>query len=375
MSSLRAAVLAACLAALPAAQPRAAGEPVRIAQTIGLSGGIAEHGRAVLAGVKAALAKANEEGGVRGRRLELHTLDDGGDAARAAANARALLRDGTAVALFGGVEGGPCVAQMKVAEELRTPLVACMAGSPELRDPGHRYVFPVRAGHREEFVSLVDQALRYGMGRVAFVHADSDTGRRHLENVRRLFAERGRELAMAVVLPANPGPADLKAIARRLAQQRIEAVFNHGAYGTYAQLLHEVRALGATPQFMAVNSGAQQMVQRLGKEAQGLIFTQVVPFPWGPERPIVREYQAALRRLDPAEPFSFSGLEGYVSARVLVEGLRRAKAPTREGLVQGLESMGALDLGGFVVSYGRESRTGASFVDTVIATSKGGFRH
>ena len=60
---------------------------------------------------------------------------------------------------------------------------------------------------------------------------------------------------------------------------------------------------------------------------------------------------------------------------MLVEALRRAKAPTREGVVQGFESLGALDLGGFAVSYAPGALAGASLVDTVIATARGDFRH
>lgn len=361
----------ACLAAALPGEGRAQQDPIRIAQTIGLSGGIAEHGNAVQLGVRAAIARANAEGGIRGRLIELKTLDDGGDGKRAAENARTLLKDPSVVALFGGIEGGPCVAQMQVAVEAKVPLVACMGGSPELRDPPNHWVFTVRAGHYEEFDRLIEQALRYGMGRIAFVHADSDTGRMHLANVRKLLAARGKELTLAIALPAKPDPA---AIAKQLAGNRIEAVFNHGSYSTYADILRQTRAIGATTQFMAVNSGAQQMVRLLGADARGLIFTQVVPYPWGARHAIAREYQVALRKIDPAAPHSFSGLEGYISAKVLLEGLRRAKVHSREGLVQALEGMNAVDFGGFIVSFGPGRHAGSNFVDTVVATSKGGFR-
>ena len=372
MNTSRLVPFAALLATLAGPPAAAQSEPLRIGQSISLTGGTADHGNAVLAGIKAALAKANAEGGVRGRRIELKTLDDGSDSTKSAANAKALAQDPGVVALFGGVEGGPCVAQMKVAIETGVPLVACMAGSPELRDPGHRLVFPVRAGHYDEFARLIEQSLRYGMGRIAFVHSDSDTGRKHLANVRKLLAAQGKELTLALAVPSKP---DIKAMAKQLADARIEAVFNHGSYGTYAQLLRETRAMGATTTFMAVNSGAQQMVKLLGPDAKGLIFTQVVPFPWGMERAVVREYQVAIRKLDPQAQYSFSSLEGYISARVLVEALRRAKSPTREGVVQALEGLAPLDVGGFAVAYGRDSREGSTFVDTVIATSKGDFRH
>ncbi len=265
------------------------------------------------------------------------------------------------------------MAQIKVATDAQVPLVACMSGSPEHRDPHNPYVFPVRAGHYDEFAKLIEQALRYGMGRIAFLHADSDTGRKHLANVRKLMAAQGKELALALAIPGGGAKPDPKALAKQLVDNRIEAVFNHGNFALYVQVMREVRALGASTQFMAVNSGAQQMVRVLGKDARGLIFTQIVPFPWGKESPVVREYEAALRRLDAKAPLSFSSLEGYISAKVLVEGLPREDDLAR-GLVQSLEGMASYDTGGLVVSYSREAHRGATFVDTVIATAKGDFR-
>ena len=61
-----------------------------------------------------------------------------------------------------------------------------MAGSPELRDPVNHYVFPVRAGHYDEFAHILDIAASYGYKRIGFIQSDSDTGRKHLANVRKI---------------------------------------------------------------------------------------------------------------------------------------------------------------------------------------------
>lgn len=127
---------------------------------------------------------------------------------------------------------------------------------------------------------------------------------------------------------------------------------------------------------MAVNSGAAQMAKQLGDEAKGLIFTQVVPFPWAVAVPLVKEYQQAMARYAPpgTQP-SFSGLEGYASARVLVAGLRAAaiKNLSRDSLLRAMETLGSVDLGGMLVQYTAGSHAGSTFVDTVIVASDGRF--
>lgn len=82
------------------------------------------------------------------------------------------------------------------------------------------------------------------------------------------------------------------------------------------------------------------------------------------------------KAVDPAAEHSFPNLQAYLSAKVLVEGLRRAGAKAgREELVTALEGLGSYDAGGVFVNYSRTSREVSSFVDTVIATSDGRFVH
>ncbi len=350
----------------------AAENDVVIGQTIALSGGLAEHGKAVQLGARAYFDKVNAAGGVHGRRLVLTTLDDAGNAAKAAENTALLIDRENVLAVFGGIEGGPCVASMRVATEKRVPLVACLAGSPEMRDPFNRYVFPVRAAHYSEFERLIDLSLESGSRRIGFLHSDSDTGRKHLANVRKLLARYNLDVAAAIAIP-NEKP-DAKRIADQIVAAKLDVVFNHGSYALYGEVVKEMRARSADTRFMAVNSGAQQMTRTLGKDAHGVIFTQVVPFPWGATPPVVAEHKAALKAAAPnAEP-SFSSLEGFINAKVLVAGLQRAPARLlREDLIAGLEQLGNHDVGGFVVVYGPASRAGSTLVDTVLATGSGRF--
>ncbi len=373
--TLRLLALACGLFAAGAGGQTPAVEDLLIGQTMPLSGPISEHGQAVLLGVVAHLKQVNAAGGINGRKVVIETRDDGGEAARAAENTRGLVAKDNVLAIFGGVEGGPCVASMKIAVAAKVPFVACLAGSPELRENFNRYIFPLRPGHMSEFEKLVNTALQYGLKRIGFVHADTDTGRKHLGNVQRILAERRMELTAALPLTA-PGQqkSDPAQIAERIAATDLDVVFNHGSYAAYAAVVKEGKKRGLRTQFMAVNSGAQQMARLLGADASNLIFTQVVPFPWGVAPPVVKEYREALKKSAPQAQPSFSGLEGYISAKVLVEGLRRmGKKPSREALVEGLQQMNRYDVGGFEVSYSRTSRQGSTFVNTVLATEDGRF--
>jgi branched-chain amino acid transport system substrate-binding protein len=67
-------------------------------------------------------------------------------------------------------------------------------------------------------------------------------------------------------------------------------------------------------------------------------------------------------------------MEGYVNAKVLVEGLRRAGPKlTRDGFVRALESMQRVDLGGLMVTYGAGDHTGSEFVELTMIGKDGRF--
>lgn len=362
------AILAAALASVTMAQT-----PLVIGQTIALSGSTAEHGRGLVLGAKAHFDAINKAGGIAGRLIELRTLDDANDSTRATANTRTLAASNEVLTIFSGAEGGPCVASLQAATELKISQIGCAAGSPDLRDPFNRYSFPVRAAHLSEFEKLIATAFQVGEKRLGFLYSPGANGEKHLANVRKLLAARGETLALALPLDPKVSPEEL---AKRISAAKVDAVFNHGSYSTIAAIFKADRKLDRQTKFMAVNSGAQQMVKLLGEDARNLVFTQVVPFPWARTPAIVRDYRVALEQADPKAEPSFSSLEGYINARVLTMALERAgPRVTRASLMSAMESMRDVDLGGIRLRYSPTEHTGLSYVDTVVVKSNGQFVH
>jgi len=116
------------------------------------------------------------------------------------------------------------------------------------------------------------------------------------------------------------------------------------------------------------------LVKELGPLAQGLVFAQIVPLPTRRTLRIVKEYQQDYAARFPSAALSFTSLEGYIAARTLAEGLRRAgPGATRESLVRGLESMEDFDLGDYFINFKPDSHNGSRFVDLTIVNKEGQF--
>lgn len=348
---------------------------ILIGQTLTLQGGKNEYGAAVRAGVEAAVEQVNRSGGVAGRRLVFKVLDDDNKPERAEANARQLVGQDKVLLLFGSIEGGPSTAVMKAALELKVPFFGPMAGSPTLRLPHQPLVFPVRAEHKDEFRALMAHARSLGMSKVAFVRSDSETGRQHLANVQRLAKDTGIDAVTDLPFKSDIGDAQLAEMARQIAASGAEVVFNHGGVGMYEKLIRQARQAGVKAYFYAVNSGSSQLAARLGALAHGMIFAQVMPSPWERKTALTRAYQEAFAREKPGQAFSYGSLEGYLTARALIEALRRAGPnPTRESFVAGLRNT-ELDVEGLKIAYRDNAHTGLPLVDLALVTREGRFRH
>lgn len=379
LSRRRCLALASAFTAWPAgaaaAEPGVTPGEVLIGQSITLQGGRNEYGVAVMDGVKACLDQANAAGGVHRRRVVLHTLDDQNQSAQAEANARALINQRGVFALFGPIEGGPSTAVMKAAVDLGVPLFGPMAGSPGLRRPYQPLVFPVRAEHREEFRALMRYGRERGMTRVAFLHSDSEVGLAHMVNVKAIADATGMQVVASLPIKSEVDDAKIDDIVRQLAQSQPHLMFNHGSAGIYERIIRKGRGAGLSTAFMAICSGSTQLAQKLGPMAAGMVFTQVVPSPVNRATQLTRDYQDSFRRAWPDKPFSYASLEGWFTARALVESLSAAGPQlTRPRWLMALHQA-PIVVSGLTLRYDATEHRGSNFVDLAMYTRDERFLH
>ena len=141
-----------------------ASEPIRFGMSTALSGPTSGLGNRVRDGVLAAFAEQNRAGGIRGRELELISLDDRYEPQLTAPNMRQLIEQHQVVGILGNV-GAPCaVVAVPIANQAQTPLIGYVTGGAVLRkNPPDRYVFNYRASLAEEVATLIDHFIQSGI--------------------------------------------------------------------------------------------------------------------------------------------------------------------------------------------------------------------
>lgn len=339
-----------------------------------LSGPIAAAGQETLAVAKAAFDAVNAAGGIQGRKISLVALDDEFSPPKAAENARKLEAQGV-VALFNCWGTASCGAVQPVAAESRMPLVTGI-GIADVgpRNASGRYAFNVRPTTDDEIARMVRQMVTIGQLRIAVVYQDDPFGRSGQAAAQGVLAKAHLKAAGEFVM-ARDG-SNIPAVIEALRQSAPQGVVVVAPPQTAAALIRKARQAGLAPQFYCLAAQAhKKMVADLGEYTSGVVFTTLVPSPWNAGVPVVRDYQQAVVAATGKREFSYLGLEVYINARVLIEGLRKAGPKvTRESLVTGLETMGEKQLAPTMsVRYGAGLRTGSSYVGLTMVSRTGSF--
>ncbi|RZI84932.1 MAG: hypothetical protein EOP38_07010 [Rubrivivax sp.] len=329
------------------------------------------------AGALAALARVNAAGGVKGRPIRLQTLDDAFSADKATANAKQLVGQPSVVALFGTRGTDPTEAVMKVAEAARMPLIAPITGADTVRKS--RVTFPVRAGYRTE----IDGMLRHmaiAPSRVAVLVQNDKFGNPLSAFIEERVAQQYKTLELVAKVPFERKSTDLHGQAAQVLAANPHAVIalcNPSSCEAFIkQLLEQSRASGR-PRPTVYQTSISDIYAQFAKLGavivQGSPYGQVLPDPHRLFSPLSKEFSAAMAKTK--GPVNYRSYEGYISAKVLIEALSRASTISSQGVQDALEGMGNVDLGGFSVRYGPESRQGSTYFDLVTMDKDGRLVH
>ncbi|MFG6489521.1 ABC transporter substrate-binding protein [Roseateles sp. BYS78W] len=344
---------------------------IMIGQTAGHTGAVASSVNEATQGAKMYFDIVNASGGVNGQKITLVVMDDQFDPKLAAANAKKLIDQGV-LALF-LTRGTPHTqAIMPLLTEYKIPLVAPSTGAMVLHKPVHPWLFNVRATYQREAERAIEHLSLIGVQRIAILQVDDSFGDDAVQGALAGLAKTNKT-AVAHEKYDRTKP-DFGPIMPKLLASQPQAVIFIGSGSAVVQGMKAVRATGSTAQLVTLSNNASAgFIKDLGDVGRGVIVSQVFPYERSMAKPVIKE--AAEAASHAKVELTPSTVEGYVSAKVLVEGLKKAgKQPTRQSLRAALESLSHIDLGGIEMGYGPNDHTGLDYVDLAIVDQSGKFR-
>ena len=345
---------------------------ILIGQSASLTGTTAEVGRQMRDGALAYLETVNRKGGINGRKIELITLDDAGQTKVGEANTKKLIEENKVFLLFGYTGRNTSEAALPIIDKANIPFFGAATGGESIHGAFNRNVFNVRASYTLETQALVNYLVTTGQTKMGMIYHKDDLKKTNLKMTEDAAAVHKVKLMGSAAVDRNS--TEVKDAVSVMSKLNPDAVICNAAVKPLGEFVRQMRKAGATSQFLSVSFVGSPIVKELGSEASGLIMAQVVPLPTKIRIPVVAEYQKALANMDSKAEYSFSGLEGFITAKVLVEGLKRTgKDLTRPKFIKAMESIHDLDVGDYFVSYSPTSHNGSKYVDITVINKDGRF--
>ena len=328
------------------------------------------------------IKRVNEAGGVGGQQLRVVFRDDEFSPPKVIESARELIEKDKVLVLV-APQGTPGTAGL-IKEEVLTKAPIAVVGpfTGDARVLSGANIFPMRSTYEDEIVALARQMKAVGQKKVAYFFYNTSQGPLFAPTFEKIVKEAGLEYVGAVGFDINPAePAQVQLVdqaAVKLAGLKPDGVFTFAVGPTFPMAMRSLQTAlgkGVTRYTFSINNW-EALIKKVGEEqAAGVVFSQAVPYPYSNQRKVVREYQADIKQLAPQLKPSFAGLEGYMTAKLLVEAFRRSGPnPSREKVLNTLLGLGRFDLGDHVVNYSASQRRVEPAVDVTIIGRDGKLR-
>jgi branched-chain amino acid transport system substrate-binding protein len=378
-------LVVAALVAAAAAGARGQDGEISVGMCAPFSGVAKELGLGLKTGIDVAFAAANEAGGVHGRRLHLLAIDDVYDPARTLPCMKDLVEKRKVFAILGNVGTATAAVAVPYANEKGILFFGAFSGAGVLRnDPPDKFIFNYRASYAEETAAIVRHLVevrRIDPSHIAVFAQDDAFGVAGFDGVAKAMRRLHRDPARLLRVSYKRGTADVDEAVKavRHAGSQVKAVVMVATYKPAARFIEKLRDAGSdlvftNVSFVGSNELAEELSQLGPKYAEGIIVTQVVPNPSSNAAAILK-YRAELKKYAPGEKAGFVSLEGWLSARLFLEGLQRAgHALTTDSLIEGLEGVRALDLGvGVPLTFGPSEHQASHKVWGTVMDGQGAF--
>lgn len=366
---------AACLAPARAlAQDKSA---ITIAQVAPFSGPMAFYAQSLHEGMQAYFGWINQQGGVRGRHVELLAVDtplDPEQTVQAYAQA-AMLHNPVAFVYPLSPTVIDALMDAKIARRLGIPIVGTVPQMYRRRHPVDPDLFFVGVSDAREVRKIVEHIATLGMRRVAVVHWNDATTTGLVDIIRREAASRG--VAVVREFPILPdGRGDLAGAIEGLDKEgrSASAVISLLAAPETAKLVSDLRARGNRMAVYGPSYNDASLVSRHAENGShhGVGISQTVPNPDSLMLPLAIDFRKHFAEHAPRSGVNSLSFQGYIAARLIVQALLRCTDPKSAAcLRQELENTRPHDLGGLTAGYSASNHDGLSYVDIGVISRSG----
>lgn len=336
---------------------------IRLGMVNAQSGAAAGLGEGMRVGASAVFNEVNLNGGIHGRKITLLLDDDAYDPNKAIDATLKMIEEENVFSLFGYVGTPTANAVLPIIKDAKIPLVGIFSGAMLLRKPVIPEVINLRASYDDETEMLVDHFIKdKGAKRFAVFYQDDGFGLAVLTGTE--LALKRHDMVIVAKTTFQRGTIAIQAGLATLIESKPDVVIMVGPYTPLSAFIKKARTERLKASLATVSFvGTDNLVKLVGADGDGVIISQVVPFPENHDLPLTRECSALIEKYAPGEKLGFVNFEGCITAKAMIIALDNAGPTlTRLGLIHAFESLKGLDIGGLQFNLGPDNHQASNSV-------------
>jgi len=310
---------------------------IRLGMSGPFSGSLHTLGSELMLGVNAYFKYINENGGIYGRVFRVITKDDKYEPKITADNAEELIKKDRVFALLGFIGTPTSFVALPIAQKNRTPFIGAFTGADFLRSkPRNPLVLNGRTSYKKEIEELIKYFVdKKGYKDVAVFYQNDSYGRSGLKWVKSSLKKRKKKIIVEGSYKRNT--LSVGHALYEISQYKPQVVIMIGATKPTAEFVRRARKeenLKST-KFAAISFiGSSMLLKELDKKVDNIIFSQVVPSPWGALSEEVGLYRHLMNKYNPDIEYSYISLEGFFIAKLTTELFKKVgKDFTKEDFI------------------------------------------
>jgi branched-chain amino acid transport system substrate-binding protein len=305
-------------------------QDIRIGAVLSVTGPASFLGEPEEKTLKMYVEELNARGGVGGRKIQLVTYDDGGDANKARTFATRLVEEDKVAAMVGGTTTGTTMAMAPVFEDAQIPFIS-LAGAVVIVEPVKKFVFKTPHTDRMACEKIFEDMKKRSLSKVAMISGTDGFGKSMRDECVKVNARFGVEIVHEETY--GPRDTDMTPQLTNIRGKNPQAVVNPGFGQGPAIVTRNYRQLGlGAPLYQSHGVASKQFIELAGDAANGvrlpaaaLLVADKLPDS-DPQKKVAQAY--AKKFTDTAkQPVSTFGGHAYDGLMILVGAMERAGGP------------------------------------------------
>ncbi len=310
---------------------------IRLGMSGPFSGNLHTLGEELMLGINAYFRHINEQGGINGRVFRVITRDDRYEPKITAENTEGLIKKQKVFALIGFIGTPTSKVALPIAMKYRVPFIGAFSGAKFLRaNPRNPLVLNGRTSYRKEIEALIKYFVDEGKyKKIAVFYQNDSYGRSGLIDIKEILRHRDAKLVAEGSYKRNT--LSVGNALYEISQNKPEVVILIGSTKPTAEFIKRAREDKnlKNVKFGAISFiGSSMLLKALHGDVKNIIFSQVVPSPWGALSQEVGLYRDLMDKYYSGREYSYVSLEGYFVAKLTAELFKRVgKDFTKEDFI------------------------------------------